>query len=156
MYIQLGGYHPWRPRGSQSGWEKRCDESFQARAKERLGKESEQTISKWSSECWLLIGHKESFVLLCAIGKQHLQFFLYVCTRQLLSRHTCLVRPPKKCQSGNFQFDINSSFQITISLVLDLWGWVVTGISIVNGLRKVHLIWQGGGDEDIETRSLKF
>ena len=68
LYIQLGGYHPRRPRGSQSDWEKRCDESFQAWAKERLGKESEQTISKWSSECWLLIGHKESFVLLCAIS----------------------------------------------------------------------------------------
>ena len=40
----------------------------------------------------------------------------------------------KKCYLGSFQFDINSSFQNTISLVLGLWGWVVTGISIVNGL----------------------
>ena len=30
--------HPWRPRGSQSGWEKRRDNSFQVRAKEPLPK----------------------------------------------------------------------------------------------------------------------
>ena len=69
LHIQLGGYHPWRPRGSQLDRKKRCNKSFQARAKECLGKESEQTISKWSSECRLLIGHKKCFVLLCPIGE---------------------------------------------------------------------------------------
>jgi len=32
--------HPRRPRGSQSGREKRWDESFQVRAKEPLGTDS--------------------------------------------------------------------------------------------------------------------
>ena len=64
--------HPRRPRGGQSGQEKRRDESFQVRAKEPLGTDSHQTISKTSSECWLLIGHKKCFVLLCPIGEQFL------------------------------------------------------------------------------------
>ena len=64
--------HPRRPRGSQSSREKRRDESFQAQAEEPLGTDSHWTISKRSSECWLLIGHKKCFVLLCPIGEQHL------------------------------------------------------------------------------------
>ena len=44
----------------------------QAQAEEPLGTDSHQTISKWSNECWLLIGHKKCFVLLCPIGEQHL------------------------------------------------------------------------------------
>ena len=36
IYISLGLGHPRRPRDSQSGREKRRDESFQARAKETL------------------------------------------------------------------------------------------------------------------------
>ena len=28
--------------------------------------------SEWSSKCWLLIGHRKCFVLLCQIGEQHL------------------------------------------------------------------------------------
>ena len=64
--------HPRRPRGSQSGWEKRRDESFQVRAKEPLGTDSHRTISKNSSGCQFLIGHKNCFVLLCPIGEQFL------------------------------------------------------------------------------------
>ena len=64
--------HPRRPRGSQSGREKRRDESFQVRAEEPLGTDSHRTISKNSSGCRLLIGHKKCFVLLCPIGEQHL------------------------------------------------------------------------------------
>ena len=64
--------HPRRPRGSQSGREKRPDESFQARAEEPLCTDSHRTISKRSSECWLLIGHKKCFLLLCPIGEQFL------------------------------------------------------------------------------------
>ena len=52
--------------------EKRRDESFQVRAKEPLGTDSHRTISKNSSGCRLLIGHKKCFVLLCPIGEQHL------------------------------------------------------------------------------------
>ena len=64
--------HPRRPRGSQLGREKRQDENFQVRAKEPLGTDSYRTISKNSSGCRLLIGHKKCFVLLCPIGEQHL------------------------------------------------------------------------------------
>ena len=64
--------HPRRPRGSQSDREKRRDESFQAWVEEPLGTDSQQTISKQSSECWFLIGHKKYFVLLCLIGEQFL------------------------------------------------------------------------------------
>ena len=64
--------NPRRPRGSQLSREKRRDESFQAQAEEPLGTDSHRTISKRSSECWLLIGHKKCFVLLCPIGEQHL------------------------------------------------------------------------------------
>ena len=67
-----GWIHPRRPRGSQSGWEERRDESFQVRAKEPLGTDSHRTISKNSSGCRLLIGHKKCFVLLCPMGEQFL------------------------------------------------------------------------------------
>ena len=36
------------------------------------GTDSNRTISKRSSECWILIGHKKYFVLLCPIGEQFL------------------------------------------------------------------------------------
>ena len=52
--------------------EKGRDESFQVRAKEPLGTDSHRTISKNSSGCRLLIGHKKWFVLLCPIGEQFL------------------------------------------------------------------------------------
>ena len=73
LWLYLTIHHPRRPRGSQSGREKRRDESFQARAEEPLGTDSHRTISKRSSECWLLIGHRKCFVLLCPIGEQFLQ-----------------------------------------------------------------------------------
>ena len=66
----LTPYRPRRPRGSQSGWDKRRDESFQVQVEKPLDTDSHRTISKWSSECWLLIGHKKCFVLLCPISKQ--------------------------------------------------------------------------------------
>ena len=64
--------HPRRPRGSQSGREKRQDENFQVQAKEPLGTDSYRTISKNSSRCLFLIGHKKCFVLLCLIREQFL------------------------------------------------------------------------------------
>ena len=65
-------WHPWRPRDSQSGQEKRRDESFQVRAKEPQGTDSHRIIFKNSSKCQLLTGHKKCFVLLCRIGEQFL------------------------------------------------------------------------------------
>ena len=64
--------HPRRPKGSQSGQEKRRDESFLVWAKEPLGTDSHRTISKNSNGCRLLIGHKKTFVSLCPISEQHL------------------------------------------------------------------------------------
>ena len=64
--------HRRRPRDGQSGWEKRCDKSFQPWVEEPLGTDSHRTISKQPSECWLLIEHKKCFVLLCPISEQHL------------------------------------------------------------------------------------
>ena len=69
--------HPRRPRGSQSGREK-------VRAKEPLGTDSHRTISKNSSGCRHLTGHKKCFVLLCPIGKVASKFFSLVPTRRLL------------------------------------------------------------------------
>ena len=60
-------------QGRSVGREKRRDESFQARAEKPLGTDSHRTISKRSSECWLLIGHEQCFVLLYPIGEQHLR-----------------------------------------------------------------------------------
>ena len=53
-----------RPRGGQSGLEKRRDESFQAQEEKPLGTDSHRTISKLSSEYWLLIEPKK---MLCII-----------------------------------------------------------------------------------------
>jgi len=70
--IQLDLAHPRRHRGGQSGREKRRDKCFQVQAEKPLGTDSHRTISKRSSDCWLLIAHKKCFVLLCPIGEQHL------------------------------------------------------------------------------------
>ena len=56
--IDVRVLHPRRPRGSQSGRDKRLNESFQAGAEEPPGTDSHWTISKRSSERWVLIGHK--------------------------------------------------------------------------------------------------
>ena len=71
MFLPLSLLHP-RPRGSQSGRGKMRDKSLKAWSKEPLGTNSHRTISKRSSEWWLLTGHKKCFVLLCPIGEQHL------------------------------------------------------------------------------------
>ena len=63
---------PRRPRGSQSGREKRSDESSQAQAEKPLGMDCHQTISEQSSECWGPDWAQKCFVLLCPIGEQHL------------------------------------------------------------------------------------
>ena len=103
-----GRTHPRRPRGSQSGREKRRDESFQVRAKEPLGTDSHQTISINSNGCRLLIGHKINLcVIVPNLRTASPEFFSCVRTRRLLSRHICLVRSPRLCvhiRKGNFHF----------------------------------------------------
>ena len=65
------------------GW----GESFQVRAKEPLGTDSHRTVSKNSSRCRFLIGHKKCFVLLCPIGEQ----FLLSSFREFVHDGYCLV-----------------------------------------------------------------
>ena len=92
--------HPRRTRGSQSGREKRWDESFQVRAKEPLGTDSHRTISKNSSGCRLLIGHKKCFVLLCPIGEQ----FLLSSFREFVHDGYCLATLARLCVQGKLLF----------------------------------------------------
>ena len=92
--------HPRRPRSSQWGGEKRWDESFQVRAKEPLGTDSHRTISKNSSGCRLLIGHKKCFVLLCPIGEK----FLLSSFREFVHDGYCSVRSPSLCVQGKLLF----------------------------------------------------
>ena len=91
--------HPRRPRGGQSGREKRRDESFQVRAKEPLGTDSHRTMSKNSSGCRLLIGHKKYFVL-CPIGEE----FLLSSFREFVLDGYCPVRSPSLCVQGKLLF----------------------------------------------------
>ena len=70
---------PRRPRGSQSGREKRSDESSQAQAEKPLGTDCHQTISEQSSECWLLIGHK-NVLYYCAQSANSISWVLFVCS----------------------------------------------------------------------------
>ena len=81
--------HPRRPRGSQSGREKRQDESFQVRAKEPLGTDSHRTISKNSSGCRLLIGHKKNALYYCAQSANSFSWVLSVSsyTTAIVSPH---------------------------------------------------------------------
>ena len=101
----LGMPHPRRPGGSQSGREKRREESFQVRTKELLGTDSHRTFSKNSSGCQLPIGHKKCFVLLCPMGEQ----FLLSSFRELVREGYCLttlaqfVHQACACK-GNFYF----------------------------------------------------
>ena len=74
----------------------------------RLGTDSHRTISKNSSRCRLLIGHKKCFVLLCPIGEQ---FFLNS-FREFVNDSYCfnhgLSGSCTKEMSGNFKFDMKS------------------------------------------------
>ena len=86
----------------------KAGQKFSSMAKEPLGTDSHQTISKTSSGCRLLIGPKKCFVLLCPIG-EHISRVLFMCsyTTAIVSIMACVAHAPKKCtQSGNLQFDI--------------------------------------------------
>ena len=78
--------HPWG-LGCSQGREERRDESFQDKTRGRApghGINFHQTISKRSSECWLLIGHKKSLYYcpftrkLCVQGKLSFSTFLTI------------------------------------------------------------------------------
>ena len=73
--------------------------------KEPLGTDCHQTISKTSSGCRLLIGHKK---MLCIIVPNRRtvspEFFSWVRTRRQLSCHTCPVRSLSLCVQGKLLF----------------------------------------------------
>ena len=78
-------YHPRRPSGSQSGRKRPGTVKF---AKETPGTDSHRTISKTSSRCLLLIGHKKCFVSLCPVGEQFIlpqKIFNFVHSKTLFS-----------------------------------------------------------------------
>ena len=56
-------------QGQSVGSGEKEGRKFSLRAKKPLGTDSHRTISKNSSGCRLLIGHKKCFVLLCPIGE---------------------------------------------------------------------------------------
>ena len=101
--------HPRRPRGSQSGREKRRDERFQVRAKEPLGTDSHRTISKNSSRRRLLIVPNALYYCIQSANSSYWVLFVSSYTTAIVSITACLAHAPKKCtQSGNFQFNIKS------------------------------------------------
>ena len=56
-------------QGQSFGSGEKAGRKFSLRAKEPLGTDSHRTISKKSSGCRLLIGHKKCFVVFCPIGE---------------------------------------------------------------------------------------
>ena len=97
--------HPRRPSCTQSGWERRRDESFQVRAKEPLGTYSHRTISKIQAGAASWLGTKNSLYY-CAQSANSFSrvFFSWVRTIWLLSCHTCPVRSPSLCVQGELLF----------------------------------------------------
>ena len=84
--------NPWIPRGSQSGQVKRRDERFQAWAEQPLGTDSHRTISETVKRMLVPDWVQK---MLCIIVRNRRtaspEFFSWVRTRRLLSRHSCPV-----------------------------------------------------------------
>ena len=91
-------------QGESVGSGERARRKFSSRAKEPLDTDSHRAISKNSSGCRLLIGHKKCFVLLCLIGEQFLlsSFREFVHDGYCFDHGLFVFFAPKKCtQSGN-------------------------------------------------------
>ena len=91
-------YNPRRARGSQSGREKRRDESFQIREKELLGTESHRTISKNSSGFRLLIGHKKMRCIIVPV------LFVSSYTTAIFSSNEPIDGKSQEATSGSFRY----------------------------------------------------
>ena len=96
--------HPRRPGGSQSGREKRRDESFQVCFQVfgyLLSLNYFQKFKRMPARDW-------AQKMLCIIVPDRRtvspEFFSWVRTRRLLSRHTCPVRSPSLCVQGKLLF----------------------------------------------------
>ena len=100
-------YHPRRPRGGQSGREKRkrARRKFSSTGGKDLGYRHSpdhfQTVKPMLSPDW-------AQKMLCIIVPNRWtvspEFFSWVRTRRLLSRHTCPVRSPSLCVQGKLLF----------------------------------------------------
>ena len=94
-------------QGQSFGSGEKAARTFSSRAKELLGTDSHRTISKNSSGCRLLIGHKKCFVLLCPIGEQF-----------LLSSSSALVRAIKRALKWLIFFPASKTkFRISCVLI---------------------------------------
>ena len=71
-----------------------------------FGTDSHRTISKNSSGCRLLIGHKKCFVLLCPIGEQ----FLLSSFREFVHDGYCLAAPVHQACACKGNFNLFSTF----------------------------------------------
>ena len=92
--IVMGQFHPQRPRGSQSGWEKRCNERFQAQIKKpQILLDHFQTVKWMLAPDWL---QKMLCIFVPNRRTASPEFFSCVCTQWLLPRQGCACK-------GNFQ-----------------------------------------------------
>ena len=76
-YRAQSANHPRKHRGSQSGLEKRRNSSFQVRAKESLGTDSHQTISKIQADAGSWLGKKNALCH-CAQSANSFSWVLFV------------------------------------------------------------------------------
>ena len=67
---------------------------------DRLSSNYFQTFKRTPAPDWV----QKCFLLLCPIGTVSPEFFSWVRTRRLLSRHTCPVRSPSLCVQGKLLF----------------------------------------------------
>ena len=97
--------HPRRPRGSQSGREKKAGRKFSSKGGRSPGYQLSpnyfQKFKRMPAPDW-------AQKMLCIIVPNRRtispDFFSWVCTRRLLSRHTCPVRSPSLCVQGKLLF----------------------------------------------------
>ena len=102
--------HPRRPRGCQSGREKRRDESFHYGRKSPWVPTLNGPFPKIQADVGSWLGTKNALYC-CAQSANSISWVLFVSsyTTAIDSITACLAHAPKKCtQSGNFQFDIKS------------------------------------------------
>ena len=109
-FLLLVQVHPRRPRGSQSGREKRRDESFHYGRKSPWVPTLTGPFPKIQADAGSWLGTKNALYY-CAQSANSFSWVLFVSsyTTAIVSITACLAHAPKKCtQSGNFQFDIKS------------------------------------------------
>ena len=112
MQLWLNRSHPRRPRGSQSGREKRREESFQERAKEPLGTDSHK-FKRMPAPDW---AQKKKLCIFVPNRRTHLLSFLVFSymTAMSRSRLVCLMHQRNARSQETFSFDIKYPSDIKI------------------------------------------